>query len=355
MKETFRDTIDVRKGEELDYEKLQKFIHEHIEEAPAGKLEIEQFGAGQSNLTYLIRVGEWEAVLRRPPHGPVAPKAHDMEREYTILSNVHPIFPTAPKPYIFSNDHSIVGSPFFIMERRKGIVLDKEFPAHVPYQPSIGRKISEIMVDQLVELHQVDYTRTELLNISRPDGFMERQTGGWIKRYENAKTEEVPGVKELTSWLQKNIPESPKPAIIQYDYKLNNAMFSEDFREMNGLFDWEMATIGDPLADVGVALCYWLESGDPDELKGGSGKQPVTAKEGFFTRREFLERYAKKSGIEVANIPFYLTFSYFKLAVIAQQIYFRYFKGQTQDERFARMNRAAASYIEYALLSTKGL
>jgi aminoglycoside phosphotransferase (APT) family kinase protein len=351
----FRDTITVRKGEELNQEILEKFIHENLEDAPAGDLEIEQFGAGQSNLTYLVRIGKWEAVLRRPPHGPVAQKAHDMGREYTILSNLHPLFPTAPKPYIFSNDPSIIGSPFFIMERRKGIVLDKEFPANVPYHRDLGRKISEIMVDKLVELHQVDYTKTELLKISRPDGFMERQVGGWIKRYENAKTEEIPGVDELTSWLQKNIPVSPKPTIIQYDYKLNNAMFSEDFHEMAGLFDWEMATIGDPLAEVGVALCYWADAADTKELKNGILNDAITAKEGFFTREEFLDRYARKSGRDVSNIHFYVTFSYFKLAVISQQIYFRYYKGQTNDERFSRMNQTAANLIEYALFSTRGL
>lgn len=355
MNVSFRDTIAVRKGEELNKETLQKFIQENIGDAPTGDLEIEQFSVGQSNLTYLLRIDEWKAVLRRPPHGPVAKKAHDMEREYTILSNLYPFFPTVPKPYIFANDHSIVGSPFFIMERRKGIVLDKDFPINVPYNRAIGRKISEIMVDKLVELHRVDYTKTELLNISRPNGFMERQINGWIKRYELAKTEEISGVDELTSWLQKNIPVSPKPTIIHYDYKLNNAMFSDDFREMTGLFDWEMTTIGDPLADVGVFLSYWIEDGDSEELKNTLGKQSITAKDGFFTREELLEDYANKSGRDISNIHFYLTFAYFKLAVIAQQIYLRYFKGQTKDERFSTMNQSVGDLIQYSLHYSKGV
>jgi aminoglycoside phosphotransferase (APT) family kinase protein len=354
MSVSFRDTIKVRKGEELNKEILQKFIRENISEAPIGDLKIEQFSAGHSNLTYLLRIGEWEAVLRRPPHGPVAKKAHDMGREYTILSNLHPLFPTAPRPYIFSDDTSIVGSPFFIMERRKGIVLDKEFPINVHYNKDLGRKISEIMVDKLVELHRVDYTKTELLNISLPNGFMERQVAGWIKRFEHARTEEILGVDELTSWLHTNIPVSPKPTIIHYDYKLNNAMFSEDFGKMAGLFDWEMTTIGDPLADVGVALSYWVEDGDSEELKNGVGKS-ITVKEGFFTREEFLEDYAVKSGRDISNIHFYLTFSYFKLAVIAQQIYFRYHNGQTNDERFSTMNQSVANLIQYALYYSKGV
>ena len=209
------------------------------------------------------------------------------------------------------------------------------------------------MVDKLVELHQVDYTKTELLNISQPNGFMERQVLGWIKRYDHAKTDKISGVEELTTWLLKNIPVSPKPTIIHYDYKLNNAMFSEDFDRFTGLFDWEMTTIGDPLADVGVALSYWVEDGDSEELKNGLGRS-ITVKEGFFTREEFLEDYAKKSGRDISNIHFYLTFSYFKLAVIAQQIYFRYFNGQTSDERFSNMNQAVANLMQYAFYYSRG-
>lgn len=355
MKSSFSDTINVREGEELHKEILLKFVRENIADVPDGPLEIEQFGAGLSNLTYLLRVGSWEAVLRRPPLGPVAPKAHDMQREYTILSDLHPLYPTAPKPYTFSTDEQIVGSPFFIMERRKGIVIDSKFPEHIQYDRMLGRKISELMVDQLVELHQVDYNQTELVNISKPEGFMERQVLGWIKRYERARTEEVPGVDQLTKWLKDNIPVSPKPTIIHYDYKLNNAMFSDDFSEMTGLFDWEMTTVGDPLADVGAALGYWMEADDPEQLKKGHGKPSVTIKEGFFTRREFLEDYAKKSGRDVSNVHFYLTFAYFKLAVICQQIYYRYHKGQTNDSRFAHLNQSVANLIQHALFSAKGV
>ncbi|ASN06732.1 phosphotransferase family protein [Virgibacillus necropolis] len=355
MKASFSDTINVRKGEELDKGILLKFVQQNIVDVPDGTLEIEQFGAGHSNLTYLLRIGSWEAVLRRPPLGPVAPKAHDMKREYTILSGLHPLYPTAPKPYIFSTDEQIVGSPFFIMERRKGIVVDSTFPEGIQYDSTLGRKISELMVDRLVDLHQVDYNQTELVNISKPEGFMERQVLGWIKRYERAKTEEVTGVDQLTKCLKDNIPASPEPTIIHYDYKLNNAMFSEDFSEMTGLFDWEMTTVGDPLADVGAALSYWMEPDDPEQLKKGLGKPSVTTKEGFFTRKEFLEDYAKKSGRDVSNVHFYLTFAYFKLAVICQQIYYRYHKGQTNDSRFAHFNQFVANLIQHAPLSSKGV
>ncbi|WP_106497895.1 phosphotransferase family protein [Lentibacillus sp. Marseille-P4043] len=355
MKASYSDTINVRKGEELNKTGLEQFVRENISGIPDGSLEIEQFGAGHSNLTYLLRIGSWEAVLRRPPLGPVAPKAHDMEREYKILSGLNPLYKAAPKPYVFSDDEQIVGSPFFIMERRKGIVVDSEFPNDIVYESALGRKISKLMVDKLVELHQIDFTKTNLVNMSKPDGFMERQVNGWIKRYERAKTEDVSGVDQLTKWLQTNIPASPEPTIIHYDYKLNNAMFSEDFSEITGLFDWEMTTVGDPLADLGAALSYWIEPDDPEELQTGLGKPSVTIKEGFFTRREFLQDYATKSGRDVSDMHFYLTFAYFKLAVIIQQIYYRYYKGQTNDARFANLNHYVVNLISHALYSAKGV
>ncbi|GAB4072818.1 phosphotransferase family protein [Barrientosiimonas marina] len=355
MKSAYRDTIQVRDGEGLNKEKLQHFLSENIKGIPDESLEIRQFGAGHSNLTYLLTVGAWEGVLRRPPLGPVAPKAHDMGREYAVLSNLHPLYPTAPKPYIFSENEKIVGSPFFIMERRKGNVIDSEFPDHITYEPALGKKVSELMVDKLVELHRIDYTKTKFVNMTKPDGFMERQVAGWNKRYERSKTDDVPGVEELMKWLENHIPVSAKPSVIHYDYKLNNAMFSEDFSDMTGLFDWEMATVGDPLADVGAALSYWIQADDPDELKKGLGQPPATIKEGFYTRREFLHAYAKKSGRDVTTINFYLTFSYFKLAVICQQIYYRYHKGQTDDPRFAHFNRFVANLVQYALNTSKGV
>lgn len=346
-------TIEVRSGEELNREKLQHFIRENIKEAPEGELQIRQFSAGHSNLTYLLQIDEWQAVLRRPPLGPVAPKAHDMKREYHILSSLHPYYEAAPKPYVFSEDEDIVGSPFFIMERRNGLVLDTEFPDGVTYTPELGRKISELMVDQLVNLHKVDYKKTKLVDMVKPEGFMERQVAGWIGRYERAKTDEVKDLDELTEYLKNNVPESAEPTIIHYDYKLNNAMFSEDFSEMTGLFDWEMTTVGDPLADVGAAMSYWIQADDPEILKKGLGKPPVTVMEGFFTRDEFIERYAQKSGRDVSSIDYYLTFAYFKLAVICQQIYYRYKKGQTQDQRFAHFNVFVENLIQYALINSR--
>ncbi|WP_078547493.1 phosphotransferase family protein [Litchfieldia alkalitelluris] len=348
MVEGVKDTIPVRKGEELNIPVLEAFIKEYLEGIPDKPLMVEQFRAGHSNLTYQLSIGDWEAVLRRPPHGPVAPKAHDMNREYKILKELNPLFPSAPKPYLFSENKEIVGSTFFIMERKKGIVIDTEFPSSIEATPDLCRRISEIMVEQLVELHRIDYMNTELTKLSHPDGFMERQVHGWLSRCERAKTDEIEGFDFLKKWLIDSIPVSGTPTVIHYDYKLNNAMFSKDLTEMVGLFDWEMTTIGDPLADLGAAMSYWTQDDDPIMLKKGLGKAPITVNKGFFTRNEFIEMYAKKSGRDVSNIDFYVTFAYFKLAVICQQIYFRYKNGQTSDNRFAHFNHFVNSLIQHA-------
>ncbi|UII56801.1 phosphotransferase family protein [Cytobacillus spongiae] len=341
----FSDTIHVRKGEELHVNALEGFLKENIVDFPNEPLEVLQFSAGHSNLTYELKAGDWNAVLRRPPLGPVAPKAHDMEREYQILSEVYPYYSVAPKPILYSDNLSIVSSPFLLMERKKGIVLDTDFPEGIKVTQKLCRQLSEKMVDQLVSLHQVDYRQTGLVDISKPQGFMERQVHGWIKRYDRAETDHIPQVDRLKKWLIDHIPVYADATIIHYDYKLNNAMFTEDLDEMVGLFDWEMSTVGDPLADLGAAMSYWTQSDDPPLLKNGLGKPPVTVLDGFMSRTEFIEAYARKSGRDVSNINFYVTFAYFKLAVICQQIYYRYQKGQTNDSRFSQFNHFVRSLI----------
>ncbi len=347
------DTIAVRPGEELDNAKLHRFLKQEIKGLPEGDLEIRQFGAGHSNLTYALSIDDWEAVLRRPPLGPVAPKAHDMEREFTILSALHPVFPTAPRPFVFSQDPEIVGSPFFVMERKHGIVLDTEFPKGVEPSAELGRQISELMVDQLVKLHAIDYKETPLVDMAKPEGFLKRQVSSWINRYERAKTDDIPEAEKVAEWLLAHIPESGEPTIIHYDFKLNNTMFSADFTEVSGVFDWEMTTVGDPLADLGAAMSYWMEDKDPVALKKGFGKVPVTVTEGFYTRQEFIDRYAQKSGRDASNINFYIIFALFKLAAICQQIYYRFMKGQTADNRFAQLGPFIEALIQHALKTAK--
>jgi aminoglycoside phosphotransferase (APT) family kinase protein len=345
------DIIPIRKGEELNIHKIEAFLRSKLPDLPKDPLIIQQFNAGRSNLTYQLKIGNWEVVLRRPPIGPVAPKAHDMEREFKILKEIHPHFPVAPKPLLFANE-SVMGSPFFLMERKHGVVLDADFPEDTKVTEETCKGISEAMVDSLVSLHQIDFKHTHLSSMTKPEGFMERQVIGWIQRYERAKTEEIAEVDRLKTWMMKNIPHSQAPTIIHYDYKLNNSMFNKDLTQMVGLFDWEMTTVGDPLADLGVAMSYWTEPEDSDLLKRGMGKPPITASPGFMKRVDFIESYAKKSGRDVSNISFYLTFAYFKLAVICQQIYYRWKNGQTMDERFASLNVYVNNLIHHALSLT---
>ncbi|GAE44378.1 acyl-CoA dehydrogenase [Mesobacillus boroniphilus JCM 21738] len=240
-----------------------------------------------------------------------------------------------------------------MMERKRGIVLDTDFPEGITPGREICRSLSETMVNHLVELHSIDYTKTKLTEMTKPEGFMERQVIGWIRRYERAETDIVQGVEQLKQWMLKNVSESETPSIIHYDYKLNNAMFNKELTEMVGLFDWEMTTVGDPLADLGVAMSYWIEPDDSDLLKKGMGKPPVTVTPGFMTRDEFMEDYARKSGRDLAYMNFYQTFAYFKLAVICQQIYYRWKKGQTKDPRFAHLDRFVSSLIQYALYTAE--
>lgn len=349
------ETIPIRKGEELDLPLIEAFLKKSLPFLPDEPLHVQQFSVGRSNLTYELKIGEWEAVLRRPPLGPVAPKAHDMEREYKILEEINPYFPAAPKPYVFA-DKSLIGSPFFVMERKRGIVLDTEFPPEVNVTENLCRNISQIMVDSLVELHSIDYTKTALKEMTRPEGFLERQVHGWISRYERSKTEDIKDVDHLKVWMANNVPTSQNPTIIHYDYKLNNSMFNDELTKMIGLFDWEMTTVGDPLADLGAAMSYWIEPEDSDLLKRGMGSPPITSLTGFMTRDQFIQSYALKSGRDVSEMHFYLTFAYFKLAVICQQIYFRWKKGQTEDERFASLNLFVNNLVQYALYTAgKGL
>ncbi|SIS48999.1 phosphotransferase family protein [Salimicrobium flavidum] len=342
------DTQEVRTGEEVDRGAVENYIRETFKDFPGPPLQIRQFGAGHSNLTYELSSGSWEAVLRRPPKGPLPPKAHDMEREYNVLKAIHPFFPLAPEPLAFE-EGKVLDKPFFLMERKYGIVYDTQWPENITPSVELAQDISREMVDRLVELHSIDYKETDFKHIARPEGFMKRQVEGWIKRFDKAHTSDVEEGVELKEWLLDNIPEDGESTIIHYDYKLNNAIFSkEDPSQMIGLFDWEMTTVGDPLADVGAAMSYWMEAGDPKELKEGLGQPPLTTEKGFYTREEFMERYAEKSGRDLKDMNFYLAFAYFKLAGIVQQIYYRYKQGQTDDPRFQHMNHFVNKLVSQA-------
>lgn len=341
------ETIKIREGEGFDLDTAERYLREHIENLPEGDLEVRQFPSGASNLTFLLKIGDWEGVLRRPPLGPIPPKAHDMGRESGILRMLEAAYPLAPKPYFFCDDESVIGAPFYVMERREGVVIDDSFPKGVEPTEELCRGISRTVVDTLVELHAVDPWEAGLGDLGKPEGFLERQTHGWISRYDRAKTDEIEEVGPLTDWLVRDIPESPRPTIIHNDYKLNNLVLNpDDLTEVRAVLDWEMATIGDPLFDLAVSLTYWIEPSDSDDLK--RVLPTVTDTPGFVTRREFVERYAEKSGRDLSDMHWYVVFGYFKLAGILQQIYVRWRNGQTRDERFANFDKCVCTLILHA-------
>jgi len=341
------ETIAVRRGEDFDREAVRRYLLEHVEGVPADlPMEVRQFPSGASNLTYLIRIGDWEAVMRRPPFGPLPPKAHDMKRESQLLMRLHPVFPLVPKPYVFCEDESVIGAPFYVMERKKGVVLDRQFPPGFAVNEAVCRQISYAVVDTLVQLHQVDYREAGLEEFGRPEGFLERQVRGWIGRYERVRTEEIPVVDRVSRWLLDHLPVSQSTTIVHNDFKLNNMLMSQDLSQVVAVLDWEMATIGDPLFDLGVTLGYWVLADDPELLK--QGLPTITTTPGFIRREEFIERYAQKTGRDVSNIDYYLTFAHFKLAVVLQQIYYRWKIGKTQDERFASFGEMVRNLMMYA-------
>ena len=341
------ETVDVRNGEDFDVEAVERYLREHTEDLPDGELEISQFPSGASNLTYLLQIDDWEGVLRRPPLGPVPPKAHDMGRESSILSKLGAVYLLAPKPYFFCEDESVIGAPFYVMERKAGVVLDDSFPDDIEPDEELCRGISRTAVDTLVRLHAVDVEEAGLGDLGKPEGFLERQTEAWIYRYDKAKTDDIGEVGPLTEWLASDVPESPPPTVIHNDYKLNNLVLDpEDLTEVRAVLDWEMATVGDPLFDLAVSLSYWIEPDDPDELK--AVMPTVTVTPGFMTRKELIDRYEKESGRDLSDMHWYVVFGYFKLAAILQQIFARWKNRQTEDERFADFGKRVRTLILHA-------
>lgn len=326
-------TARVRPGEELDAERLSAYLRKSLP-GLSGELTIEQFPSGHSNLTYLVRVGAWELVLRRPPFGSKVKSAHDMGREFRILSAIHPVYPLVPRPLFFCEDERVMGAKFYVMERIKGVILRRTLPEGLDFPPELAEKCSRALVKNLADIHAVDYRAVGLSDLAKPEGFLARQVKGWTDRYYGSQTDDIPGVDELTAWLAAHLPESPPPALIHNDYKYDNVILDPaDLSRIRGVLDWEMSTIGDPLMDLGVFLSYWVQEDDPPALRL-SAFGP-TAHPGSLSRRQLAEYYAELTGRDISFLPYYLTFALFKLAVILQQIYYRFHHGFTRDERFA--------------------
>lgn len=322
-----------RPGEALDTGKLSAYIRAALPDM-AGDIRIAQFPGGHSNLTYLVSVGHTEMVLRRPPPGTKAASAHDMHREYRVLSKLNGVYPLAPKPYAYCEDEAVIGAPFYLMQRYHGTILRKDLPSGLTLNPAQARGLCENFVDALVGLHQVDYQAAGLADFGKPQGYVERQVSGWNQRFLKAKTDDVPACENIMQWLaDKQTGDSGYVGIIHNDYKFDNVVLaSDDPLQIIGVLDWEMTTLGDPLMDLGCALSYWVQPGDPPPLQ--LSRMGPTNLPGMFTREDIIARYVEKTGDAIPNIDFYYVFGLFRLAVIAQQIYYRYYHGQVTDKRF---------------------
>jgi aminoglycoside phosphotransferase (APT) family kinase protein len=366
--ETFNDTAPIRPGEELDLPKLDAYLRRHLPdllldgELTEAAIELAQFPGGHSNLTYMVRVGGKEFVLRRPPFGPVAPTAHDMPREYRLLAAVHPFFALAPRPYLLCEDLSVMGVPFYLMERRRGLVIRREMPLEVEDSLDLHRAISTSLIETLARLHAVDIYKTGLASIGKPAGFVTRQVKGWTERWHRSRTSEISEIDRVIEWLARRIPPEPDPdagrpaTLVHNDYKLDNVMLdAANPSRIVAILDWEMCTVGDPLVDLGLLLCYWAQKDDPEARK--ESISPVTTQPGWMTRAELIGCYAELTGRDLSGIAFYEVFALFKVAVVLQQIYFRYVRGQTRDERFKDFGKRVAGLAEAAdeLASESGI
>lgn len=355
MKDWIDRAAPTRSGEELDLEALEAYLLEHLQEAEGeteGPLSVDQFPSGYSNLTYLLRLGDRELVLRRPPFGNRVATAHDMEREHRVLSGLTRVYPPAPEPYLYCADESVIGAPFYVMERRRGIVLRRELPPGLELDPPTARSLSESLIDGLAQLHLLDPEDAGLGDMGKPEGYVERQVRGWAKRYERARTDDWPAFEAAGEWLLEtmsdHVSDPADAAVIHNDYKYDNVLLDpDDLTRIVAVLDWEMCTVGDPLMDLGTSLAYWVQADDPEPFRRAAfGPTWVP---GSLTRAELATRYAEATGREPGDLTFYVVYGLFKLGGIVQQIYYRYDRGHTKDPRFAELNQLVGLLGEVAL------
>jgi aminoglycoside phosphotransferase (APT) family kinase protein len=326
--------IDTRAGEALDQQKLQDYLRGKVTGFDQ-EISIKQFPGGYSNLTYFIQAGEYEYVLRRPPFGANIKSAHDMEREFSVLTKLHEAgFTKVPHAVHLCVDESVMGVKFYLMKRVKGIILRNKLPKDISVSEEKFLALSKATIDQLAKLHQIDIHSSGLDVLGKPEGYVQRQVEGWTKRYINSQTDDIASMNEVAAWMQKNIPTTLRTSFIHNDFKYDNLVLNPgDLTDIISILDWEMATVGDPLMDLGTTLAYWAEASDPDSLKPFN----LTWMPGNFTRNEVVEYYQQQTGTSIDNIVFYYAFGAFKVGVICQQIYHRYKQGFTKDPRFASL------------------
>jgi aminoglycoside phosphotransferase (APT) family kinase protein len=331
--ETPPETAEVRAGQELDWDRLAAYLHDNLA-GLASDVHVAQFPNGVANLTYLIRFGERQLVVRRPPFGVLAPGSHDMRREYRVLSRLWEVFPPAPRALLFCDDHDVIGSDFLVSEYRAGQVIWGALPPSMAAYPDAGRRIGFALIDTLAALHQVDPAACGLEELGRPEGYVARQVSGWRHRWDLVAdgSPDAAVMERLSDGLAASLPDSGVHSLIHNDYKMDNCQFDPaDPDHVHSVFDWDMATLGDPLMDFGTALTYWWHPSDtPDDR---SMAPDAHAELGLPTRAEIVARYEQRTGFDVSKLSWYEAFACFKTAVVLRQLYVRWLRGETTDPR----------------------
>jgi len=330
------EVSEVRDGENLDWEKIEQYLRAQMPSGLAtGEFSVAQFPNGAANLTYLIRFGSNEFVLRRPPFGTIAPGAHDMKREFRVLSILWAHFDKAPRAYVFCDDHSVGGADFFVMERRSGEVIRGVIPPSMRHHHRVGHRIGLALVDAMAEFHLLDPHQCGLGDLGRPDGFMARQVKGWQKRWTLvADPDWDAAMTQIHSQLEATTPQAQRVSFVHNDLKLDNCMFSPDNPDkVTSFFDWDMTTLGDPLADFGTLLNYWPDPSDVGEVRRASHDGMTSM--GLASRQQITERYAQTSGLDVSGVAWYEAFAQWKTAVVVRQLHHRWLVGDSTDERMA--------------------
>ena len=333
----------VREHEVLDWENLEIYLRESLPEL-TGKMMVAQFHGGHANLTYLLRFGDKELVLRRPPFGVIAPGAHDMKREYRVLSKLHQHFSPAPRAYHLCLDEEIIGAMFVVMERRHGVLVRTGLPECFRGTRNVESRLAAAMVKAEADLHIIDVEKAGLTDMGKPEGFVQRQLAGWARRWELSETEQNTSMRFLFKKLSEEIPEPQAVSILHNDLKFDNCQFQPDDPDrVTSIFDWDMSTIGDPLIDFGTTLAYW-----PDKKKLGFPKLPTMLRGDFPDKSFLIKKYAEHTGFSMDQVSWYEAFSYGKTATIAQQLYKRFVDGDTKDERMAHFGYSAMALSSIA-------
>ncbi len=345
----------VRDENNFDPRKILPYLRSQITDLADGPCELQQFAGGASNITYLLKVGSREMIRRRPPAGTKARSAHDMGREFRVMHKLAPHFP-CPRPLAYCEDPALIGSDFYVMEKINGVILRRDLPKELNYSPEQTRQLCLNLLDTQIKLHQLDYQAMGLGDLGRPQGYVARQVSGWNERFTKVITDDVPKCENIMAWLAAQQPaDCPQSAIIHNDYRFDNVILSPaDNLSIIGVLDWEMCTLGDPLMDLGSSLAYWVQAGDPPQMQ--TLRMQPSHLPGMLTREQIIEHYSAKTGLTIANPDFYYVFGLVRLGVIAQQIYYRWKMGQTQNPRFQAFGlfvAALASVAERVIQDSK--